>query len=77
MMALIQRYSAAERLTAFTALGIGIVLRASSVILWRISAITSLARGMAYEFLTAGVLRAATSLGYTAVVAPFLNPPAP
>ncbi len=65
MMELLQRYYGAGRQMA---LGIGIALSLLSLILLRSSAIASLARGMAYVLVIAGIFQATAGFGYTAIV---------
>jgi vacuolar-type H+-ATPase subunit I/STV1 len=68
MMELIQRYYTAERHTAMLAIGIGVLLILMALILWPASAAASLARGMAYVFLVAGLFQTGAGLGYAVVV---------
>ncbi|MES2262587.1 MAG: hypothetical protein V4724_29025 [Pseudomonadota bacterium] len=67
MMELIQRYYAAERQTAMVATGIAVVLILISLLLWRTSSAASLARGVSYVFLVAGLFQSAAGFGYSIV----------
>lgn len=68
MMEIVQQYYAAERQFALWCLGIGIALVLLSLILWRTSAAPSLASGMAYALLIAGIFQAVAGAGYIVLV---------
>lgn len=68
MRDLVQSYYAGERQTALLALGVGAALLLLASILWRASAPTSIARGMAWALLAFGALHAIASGGYVAML---------
>ncbi|WP_322014895.1 hypothetical protein [Paraburkholderia sp. J12] len=68
MIELMQRYYAAERHTAMGAMAVGIALMLLSLLLWKTASTGSLARGMAYVFIVAGLFQFGAGVGYSVVV---------